>query len=225
VLKPGNSVFRCAAFHRTSLGGAIFYDGGNCKAGWPNLDFERWLPSPTFQARPRGSSESNWSDDTGVQYNCINDSPLCPHHRFGLRSKTPGPHSTPPPPRSRCYQLNLPSFCEFRFRARHCNNFKVDRGQQAHDFLVFRSFSIWGRALVRGPAICGLVVPAMITSAGGNAGVTGNGARIVRELRTTSFYGATFARSAATSSSSTEIVNGSQILGGYRSWVCEPRRT
>src|SRR5467141_2340500 len=89
-------------FFGTSLGGAIFYDGGNVYSRLSRISFRAMLPAPTFSLQPAGSTNV-----PVCATNCTNELNYFAHTIcLGVRYKTPvGPIRV-----DFGYQLNRPSF-------------------------------------------------------------------------------------------------------------------
>jgi outer membrane protein insertion porin family len=93
-------------FVGTSLGGAIFYDGGNVYSRLSRIDFRATLPSPTFALQNPALPPSATNLPMCIT-NCTNELNYFAHTvGFGVRYKTPvGPIRI-----DLGYQINRPSF-------------------------------------------------------------------------------------------------------------------
>jgi len=124
-------------FVGTSLGGAIFYDGGNVYSRLSRISFRATLPQPTFTlqnpALPAGPTNV-----PVCATNCRNELNYFAHTiGLGVRYKTPvGPIRI-----DLGYQLNRPSFVIPIPCPSNCNNFKVGSlGQQSTRLPGFQIF-------------------------------------------------------------------------------------
>lgn len=124
-------------FVGTSLGGAIFYDGGNVYSRLSQISFRSMLPSPTFTL-PNPTLPAGPTNLPVCATNCTNELNYFAHTvGLGLRYKTPvGPIRI-----DLGYQLNRPSFVIPVPCPSNCTNFTVGSlGQQSTRLPGFQIF-------------------------------------------------------------------------------------
>jgi outer membrane protein insertion porin family len=94
-------------FVGTSLGGAVFYDGGNVYSRLNRISFHAMLPAPTFKLVPKDPTNPTGPQIPACDTNCTNELNYFAHTiGLGVRYKTPvGPIRI-----DFGYQLNRPSF-------------------------------------------------------------------------------------------------------------------